>query len=132
MPRADTAVRVSRDAWVMRLFLAGHSYREIGKHPKVNLSAKGVGNVVNRTLAEANPRHNDLGQQASTVYVERLEQMLRAVWPQAVRGDLKAVSVALRILAQEARFHNLDTSAPVVSLLADAGALDAYRQRGGS
>ncbi|MCG7595761.1 hypothetical protein [Mycobacterium sp. PSTR-4-N] len=116
----------------MRLFLSGHSYRDIGLHPKVKLSAKGVGNVVHRYLAEANPNHNTLGQQASVVYLERLEQMLRAVWPQAVRGDLKAVSAALRILAQEARFHSLDASAPGVSVLADAGPLDVYRQRGGS
>jgi hypothetical protein len=31
-------------------------YRQIGCHPKVNLSPKGVCNVVNRQLAEAGPR----------------------------------------------------------------------------
>ncbi|WP_063899034.1 hypothetical protein [Mycolicibacterium chlorophenolicum] len=114
---------------MMRLFVAGHSYRDIGRHPKVKLSPKGVGNVVHRYLAEANPNQNTIGQQASVVYLERLEQMLRAVWPQAIRGDLTAVRVALRILAQEARFHGLAGSAPDADLFVDAGALDAYRAK---
>ncbi len=111
VPRADTDVRASRDAWVMRQFLAGQSYREIGKHPKVKLSAKGVGNVVNRHLAEANPRHNPIAQQGAQVYIERLEMLLRVAWPQALRGDLRAVMVCLRVLKQEARFHGLDGDA---------------------
>jgi hypothetical protein len=68
----------------MRLFLAGHSYREIGRHPKVSLSPKGVGNVINRRLAEASPRQ--LSQHCTEVYIERLEMMLRAAWPKAMRG----------------------------------------------
>jgi hypothetical protein len=31
-----------RDAYALRLFLAGWSQREIGKHPKVRLSKRGV------------------------------------------------------------------------------------------
>ena len=31
-------------------------YRQVGRHPKVNLSPKGVCNVVNRQLAEAGLR----------------------------------------------------------------------------
>lgn len=129
MPRANRDMRVTRDAWVLRLFLAGYSYREIGRHPKVWLSPKGVSDVVHRALREANPKHNALGTQARVMYGERLEMMLRAVWPKAVAGDLRAVAVALRILAQEARFHALESGAADVDLLADARALERYRAR---
>jgi hypothetical protein len=30
------------------------------------------------------------------VYIERLEMMLRAAWPQAIQGNLNAVMVVLR------------------------------------
>lgn len=87
--------------------------------------------MVHRYLAEANPNQNTIGQQASVVYLERLEQMLRAVWPQAIRGDLTAVRVALRILAQEARFHGLAGSAPDADLFVDAAPWMLTVQNGG-
>ena len=78
----------------------------VGRHPKVNLSPRGVGNVVNRQLAEATP--GQLSQHGADVYIERLEMMLRAAWPQAIQGNLKAVMVVLRVLKQEAKFYGLD------------------------
>ena len=58
------------------------------------MSAKGVGNVVNRQLAETAPRK--LSEHRAAVYIERLEMMLRVAWPQAIQGNLKAVMVVLR------------------------------------
>jgi hypothetical protein len=107
MPRADTDARAERDAWVLRLFLAGHTYREIGRNPRVSLSAKMVGNVVNRQLAGANPHHNTLGTTAAAIYVERLEALLRSAWPQAMKGDLKAIHAVLAVLRAEAKVHGL-------------------------
>ena len=128
MPRADTAARATRDAYVLRLFLAGHSYSQIGKHPKVNLSPKGVGNVVNRQLAEATPRQ--LSQHGAAIHIERLELMLRAAWPQAIQGNLKAVMVCLRVLKLEAKFHGLDDGDDqAVELLDGPNPLELFRLR---
>jgi hypothetical protein len=102
LPRADAAVRRERDTWALRLFLSGHSYREIGKHPKVNLSAKGVGNVIHQQLAQARPNDTTLSELACQVHIERLEALLRAAWPQAIQGDLKAIMTVSRVLHQEA------------------------------
>jgi hypothetical protein len=108
MPRADQAARAERDAWILRLFISGLPYREIGKHSKVNLSAKMVGNVLNRQLAHSNPRDNDLAKYAGAIHVERLEIMLRAAWPKALGGDLKAIMQVLRVLRLHAKFYGLD------------------------
>jgi hypothetical protein len=108
MPRATTEARAERDAWILRLFISGLPYREIGRHQKVNLSAKAVGNVINTQLAHSNPRDNDLAQFAGAIHVERLEIMLRAVWPKALGGDLKAIMQVLRVLRAEAKFYGLD------------------------
>lgn len=51
----------------------------------------------------------------------RLEQMLRAVWPNALRGDVKAQERVLRILERQARLLGLD--APVNLRVSDG--LDA-------
>lgn len=105
MPKEKLEYRAARDALILRLFLAGHSYRQIGRHPKVNLSPKGVGNVVNRQLSEGT---NQLSRYGTNLYVERLEMMLRVAWPQALAGDLRAVALCLRVLKQEAKLYGLD------------------------
>jgi len=38
--------------------------------------------------------------------------MLRAAWPQAIQGNLKAVMVVVRVLKQEAKFYGLDDGEP--------------------
>jgi hypothetical protein len=94
----------------------------------VNLSPKGVGNVVNRQLAEATP--GQLSQHGADVYIERLEMMLRAAWPQAIQGNLKAVMVVLRVLKQEAKFYGLDDGEPDGLTPEDGlNLLEEYRRR---
>jgi hypothetical protein len=64
------------------------------------------------------------------VYIERLEMMLRAAWPQAIQGNLKAVMVVLRVLKQEAKFYGLDNGAQDEVELGDGvNLLEQYRQR---
>ena len=99
----------------------------VGRHPKVNLSPKGVGNVVNRQLAEATP--GQLSQHGADVYIERLEMMLRAAWPQAIQGNLKAVMVVLRVLKQEAKFYGLDDGPDGSTPQDGLNLLEEYRQR---
>ena len=41
MPRVKADERARRDALVWQMFLAGVSYREIGKNPRVQLSCRG-------------------------------------------------------------------------------------------
>lgn len=107
VPKAKTEDRGVRDALVLRLFLAGVSYREIGRHPKVRLSARGVGNVVQKQLAADSSRRSLLAEEAVAVYMQRLESLLRSHWPKALAGDLKAAEYCRRVIAVEARLLGL-------------------------
>lgn len=52
MPRLyDDAARAGRDAQLLRLYLAGHSYRAIAAQPGLALSLRGVVKAVRRQLA---------------------------------------------------------------------------------
>jgi len=51
VPKEKLEYRGARDALILRLFLSGMSYRQIGRHPRVRLSPKGVGNVVSPLAA---------------------------------------------------------------------------------
>ncbi|WP_235886892.1 hypothetical protein [Mycobacteroides chelonae] len=97
--------RQKRDTLIMRLFVGGHSYREIARHPQIGLAHQTVAQIIHTELQRGG--RTLFHQQASTIYLERMEMLLRAVWPQAIRGDVKAVETARRILAQEARFFNI-------------------------
>lgn len=129
LPKEKLEYRAARDALILRLFLAGNSYRAIGRHPRVNLSPKGVGNVVNRQLAEGTT--TQLSRHGAALYVERLEMMLRVAWPKALAGDMKAVALCLRVLKQEAKLYGIDDGAPDEPELDEFGlnALEQFRQR---
>ncbi|BBZ17151.1 hypothetical protein [Mycolicibacterium gadium] len=52
MPRLyDDAARAARDAQLLRLYLAGHSYRAMAAQPGLGLSLRGVVKAVRRQLA---------------------------------------------------------------------------------
>ena len=134
MPRARTEERIARDKLIINLFLNGQSYRTIARDPRVRLSYKAVGNVVNQYFEGATPRHRILSEQGTAIYVERLEMVLRMAWPQAVSGDLRAIQAVLSVLRAESKFYGLDDQAyghcDELGLDGDGlNALDRFRQR---
>lgn len=106
MPRVSAAERAARDVLVLRLWLGGSSFREIGRHPKVDLSCRGVELAIRRALTQ-DARVSVLSEHASALHVLRLQTLLRAFWPKALAGDLKAAEHCRRVLEQEARFYGL-------------------------
>jgi hypothetical protein len=106
VPKVSATQRRARDAVILREFLTGASYREIGRNPRVSLSAQAVANVVNAALSEGAERVG-LRQHAATIYAERMEMLLSAVWEQALAGDCRATELAIRILDQQSRFYRL-------------------------
>jgi hypothetical protein len=100
--------RRARDAVILQEFLAGASYREIGRDPRVHLSAQGVANVVHQELAEGAERRGLLREHAATIHAARLEMLLSAVWERALAGDCRATELARRILDQQGRFYRIN------------------------
>jgi hypothetical protein len=107
MPRVSSEERVARDALVLRMFLSGASLREIARHPNVKLSKRGVELAVERQLAADGPHRRVLAASAESVYIQRLELLLRSSMPRALAGDLRAVEQCRKLLVAEARFYGL-------------------------
>lgn len=107
MPRAKGDERARRDALVWQMFLAGVSYREIGKNPRVRLSCRGVELAVRRQMSGTAQRRNLLTDEAMAVHTERLESLFAAAYAKAVTGNVRAGEQCRRLLDQMARVHGL-------------------------
>lgn len=100
--------RNRRNTLIMQFFFAGWSEREIARHHSVDLTPGRVHQIIAEQMKGLAQRHDMLSDQALPMYIERLETLLKATWPKAVSGDLKAVEVARRLLEQQARLWNLE------------------------
>ena len=89
------------------MFLAGVSYREIGKNPRVQLSCRGVELAVRRQMSGTAWRRNLLTDEAMAVHAERLESLFAAAYAKAVTGEVRAGEQCRRLLDQMARVHGL-------------------------
>jgi hypothetical protein len=107
MPRVDRESRRTRDALILRLFVAGLTHRQIGAHPQVQLSQSTVTEILHRELAASGPAYEAVRSEARTVFLMRSEQLLKAAWPKAMKGDIAAVNVCVRVVGQQARIYGL-------------------------
>lgn len=100
--------RERRNTLIMQFFFAGWSEREIARHNSVQLTPGHVHWVITKELKKLASRHELLSDKALPMYIERLETLLKATWPKAVQGDLKAIETARRLLEQQGRLWNLE------------------------
>jgi hypothetical protein len=114
-----------RDETCLRLFLAGHSEREIGRHPSVGLTGQRVHQILKREIARGNKHRELLRDESRSVYLARLDVLLRSCWPKALSGDLKAIEVARHVIEQQARVSGALNRAPAVPTIS-AGDLDEF------
>lgn len=116
MPRVPAALRETRDALILRMFIAGMSYRDIGKHGMVGLSANGVHKVVKREMAKSALRREYIADNALDVHVERLETLLSANYGKAVdtkaptNDRVKSAELVRRIITDLTRLQQIDLS----------------------
>jgi hypothetical protein len=89
------------------MFLAGVSYREIGKNPRVQLSCRGVELAIQRQMSRTAQRRDVLTDEAMAVHIERLETLFAGAYAKAVSGDVRAGEHCRRLLDQMARVHGL-------------------------
>jgi hypothetical protein len=89
------------------MFLAGVSYREIGKNPRVQLSCRGVELAVRRQMSGTAQRRNLLTDEAMAVHTERLESLFASAYAKAVSGNVRAGEQCRRLLDQMARVYGL-------------------------
>lgn len=113
------AEMTARDDKIMRLFISGCSEYEISR--AVGVTRQRCHQIIRAGIERSARHHRLLDDQALTVYVSRLEVLLKAVWPKAIAGDLRAIEQARRVLAAQARLFRLeeriDAVRPMVELV---------------
>jgi hypothetical protein len=105
-PRLSRAERERRDEKVLRLFLTGLTYREIGAAVGLR-SVSGVHRVVQRELAAGARRRGVLTEDAFDVWQERTEALFQVHWERALDGDYRSAELCRKLLAQQARVYGL-------------------------
>lgn len=116
MPRAAAEIRDTRDGLILRLFLAGVPYRDIGKNDLVQLSPAGVHRVVKRQMQLSAQRRDYLADNALDVHVERLESLFAANYQIAIdrKSDpvakIRAGELCRRLLEQLGKVRGLEGS----------------------
>lgn len=95
-----------RNARIMALFIAGHSEREIGR--AVNLTGQRVHQIIKVELKNEARHQKLVTDQALSLYMSRLDMLLKAVWPKVAQQDLKAIETARRLLEQQARLYDIE------------------------
>lgn len=90
-----------RDQRILKAFIGGASEREIGR--SVGLTGQRIHAIIRRELKRGTRHRQMLAEQALDVYISRLDVMLKATWPKAATGDIRAIDLARRLCEQEAR-----------------------------
>ena len=113
------AEREVRDADILRLFIAGSSYRQIAR--AVNVSLTTVHRVVQKQLAAGAKRRELLSDEALAIHTERTERLFQAHWTKALSGDHRSAELCRRILAQQARLQEAELTAQLPAPTPTAG-----------
>ncbi len=95
-----------RKARIIELRRAGYLLREIAD--EVGVSKQYCCRVIQRHLEDLAKELTDDVARLRWQEYERLEAALKAVWPQALEGDLKATDRVIKIMEREAKLFGLD------------------------
>ena len=116
-PAGRPEAAVLRSVRALDRRVEGYSYRAIGGALGVNAGT--AYRDVERALAEALDRRDDLAERARTLELRRCDRYLRALAPKIAGGDEGAINTALRIGARRARLLGLDLQRDPVQAPAD-------------
>ena len=101
----------------LQLRHAGASYRAIAN--QLGISAPYAYRLVSDALAELAAQTMDKASELRQLESERLDRLFLAVYQDAVKGDLKAMDRALKIIQQRAKLFGLE--APQQHQISGAG-----------
>jgi hypothetical protein len=107
MAHPDDARRAHLASSALELRIAGASYRVIANHLGISKSA--AHEYVGAAIRELELGNSDLAKELLQIELERLDQMLIALWPK--RAEPRVVDSILRLMERRARM--LGTDAPV-------------------
>jgi DNA-binding CsgD family transcriptional regulator len=105
--RASKVQKAKRRMAVMDYRAAGLTYEQIAEI--VGLSPNGVARIINNTLEEWGKRDEASAAKIRTQKLFELDQLKRAIWPKALRGDIKAIREVTKIISLQARISGAES-----------------------
>ena len=107
-PRVLTPqAREIRDVLILDLFLAGHTQRAIAANKQVQLTVGRVNAIVKAELDRATRDHILRNENAMTIYLARMEFLVREAMSHVSGGELRAIEVTRRLMADQAKIFDL-------------------------
>jgi len=106
------AARAQRDQLIIDLFLAGHTQQQIAEDARVKLGQHRVNQIIRAELDRAERDHILRDKNAMTIYIARMERLVRAAFEHVDEGELKAIEVARRLMGDQAKIYELVDSIP--------------------
>jgi hypothetical protein len=103
---ATAGERAKRNARVIKLLLAGASYRDICAVVGLR-SPQSVANIVQRELSGSAQRRDLLTDEAFAVWQERTERLFQAHWARALDGSYRSSDLCRKILGHQATVYAL-------------------------
>jgi hypothetical protein len=94
---------------VLRLRKAGKDFREIA----AEVGYAGPSGAYQAFEAAMRETLREPADQVRALELERLDAMLRAVWPSALEGELRSIETVLRLMDRRARYLGLDAPTKV-------------------
>ncbi len=91
---------------VVKLRLAGLSFPTIARN--LSCSVSGAHKACMRAIARRLEKIGETTEQVLQLELERLDVMLRVLWPKCLAGEAGAIDRALRIMERRARYLGLD------------------------
>lgn len=110
--RKNTPAQIEKKRRALELRKAGCGYDEIAAALGY-ANAGGAYKIVQQALKDT---YREPAEEIRTLELERVDRLLRAVWPRALKGDVEAVDRVLKIMTRRARLLGLDRGVmPVVA-----------------
>jgi hypothetical protein len=101
--------RAERATEALELRKAGLTFKQIGA--RMGFTEQRAHKLVTEELARLNARRAE-DAAVTRIEVERLDALLAAVWPKALKGDLACIDRVLSIMARRARLLGIDAERP--------------------
>jgi hypothetical protein len=99
--------REERNAFILDLFVAGYQQKVIAAHPDVDLTETRVSQIIKDELKRASQDHVVRNANALTIYMSRMEFLISTAIGHVEEGDLKAIEVTRRLMADQAKIYEL-------------------------
>ena len=101
------AEREARNVLILDLFLAGDTQRNIAANKQVQLTVSRVNEIIKAELDRCTRDHILRNENAMIIYLARMEMLVREALGHVNGGELRAIEVARRLMADQAKIFEL-------------------------